>query len=389
MSNMSPPGEDGLEPSPDPSRQAEARRYACAHRRFALGDLLLAGTLLTVLVFTGLSSVLAALITLPAVPAAIIYFVFLMIGYGILSAPLDYFGGYVLSHRYGLSTQGLGGWLGDVAKSTLLGLLLGSGMVALTYWSITAFPALWWLLTWAAVTLLTVVLTNLAPLVIVPLFFKTRPLADTDLKQRLEQLAERARTKVKGIYTIEFSRKVTTANAALMGLGNTRRIMLSDTLLQKYTPPEIEVITAHELGHHVHSDVLRLLVTQSAVLLLGFYFANLVFRGSVAWLGLGGISDVAALPLLLLIFAAFSLLAMPLMNAYSRHVETAADGYALGLTDDPQAFSSAMTKLTDQNLGEAKPARWVELLLYDHPAYYRRVELTRYYQAHRREIGRK
>jgi len=209
-----------------------------------------------------------------------------------------------------------------------------------------------------------------------------KPLGDADLKLRLEQLAQRAQTRVHGVYVIELSSKGTTANAALMGLGNTKRIALSDTLLQQYSPPEIEIITAHELGHHLHSDAFRLLVIHSAIWLIGFYIADLALKASVMPLGFSGISDIAALPLLMLILATFSLLVAPMVNTYSRYLETAADEYALRLTDDPKSFITTMTKLTDQNLSEAQPSRWVELLMYDHPSYTKRVEHARYYSTH-------
>jgi STE24 endopeptidase len=210
------------------------------------------------------------------------------------------------------------------------------------------------------------------------------PLTDTDLRLRLERLARQARVKVRGIYTIELSRKGTTANAALMGLGNTKRIVLGDTLLQRYSPPEIEVILAHELGHHLRNDIIRLFVIQSAIWLVGFYVADLALKAGVTPLGFNGISDVAALPLLMLIFSVIGLLVVPLTNAYSRHLETVADEYALRLTDDPQSFVDTMTKLVDQNLSEAQPSRWVELLIYDHPCYYKRVEHARRYATHSR-----
>jgi STE24 endopeptidase len=259
---------------------------------------------------------------------------------------------------------------------------LGAGTVAIVYWFIISFPSIWWLISWGVVVILSLILTNLAPIIIVPIFFKMKPLGDADLKLRLEQLAQRAKTKVRGVYIIDFSSKGTTANAALMGLGNTKRIVISDTLLAQYSAPEIEIITAHELGHHLHSDTFRLLVIHSAIWLIGFYVADLVLKVSVTPLGLGSISNTATLPLLLLILAAFSLLVAPIVNTYSRQLETAADEYALRLTDNPESFITTMTKLTDQNLSEAQPGRWVELLMYDHPSYTRRVEHARYYAAH-------
>ena len=383
---MSHPNQNQIEePALNQARQEQAREYAKAGRRLVFGDLALAGALLLLLVFSGFSLRLTGLLTLPIVPAASIYFVILMVGYGVLSAPLSYYGGFVLPHRYGLSIQTFGGWLGDKAKSGVLSLIFGAGIVAAVYWFITSFPQTWWLLGWGLVVLLSSILTTLAPIFIVPLFFKMKPLDDNELELRLEKLAQRAMTRVRGIYAIELSSKGTTANAALMGLGNTKRIALSDTLLQQYSPPEIEIITAHELGHHRHGDTLRLLVIQSAILLVGFYVADLALKASVLPLGFNGISDIAALPLLMLIFAAFSLVVIPLLNSYTRHLEMVADDYALRLTNNPKSFIDAMTKLTDQNLAEAQPSRWVELLIYDHPSYHRRVEHARYYLIHEGE----
>ena len=370
------------EPVLDRVRQEKAKEYARARRWLTFAELALAGILLLLLVFTGLSLRLTELFTLPAVPAATTYFVILMAAYGVLSAPLSYYGGFVLPHRYGLSIQKFTGWLGDRAKTGLLSLALGAGIIAVIYWFIISLPSLWWLLGWGVIVLLSLMLTNLAPIIIVPLFFKMKPLGNAELKLRLEQLAQRAETSFRGVYTIEMGSKGTTAYAALMGLGNTKRIALSDTLLQQYSVPEIEVVMAHELGHHLHKDVFRLLVVQSAIWLIGFYGAGFALKVSVAPLGFSGISDIAALPLLMLIVATFSLLVAPLTNTYTRHLEAAADEYALRLTDNPRAFIDTMARLAGQNLSEIQPSRWVERLTYDHPSYHRRIEHARHYLRH-------
>ena len=365
------------------ARQEKAKEYAKAKRRLAFSELALIGVLLLILAFSGLSQGLTAQFALPVVPAAVVYLVILMIAYAVLSAPLSYYGDFVPPHRYGLSIQKITGWLVDEIKTGGLSLVFGAGVVSAIYWFIVSFPSIWWLLGWGLIILLSSILTIVFPIIIVPLLFKMRPLNDTDLRQRLEQLAQRARTRVGGIYSIELSSKVTSANAALMGWGKTKRIALSDTLIQQYSLPEIEVITAHELGHNLNNDTLRLFTIQSAIWLVGFYVTNLALKASVLPLGFTGISDTAALPLLILIFGTFSLITAPLTNAYRRHLEVAADDYALRLTDDPQSFVGAMTRLTDQNLSEAQPSRWVELLIDDHPCYNKRIEHARYYSTNR------
>jgi STE24 endopeptidase len=260
-----------------------------------------------------------------------------------------------------------------------LGLSLGTGLVVVIYLFLEAFPQTWWLLSFAFLALLSVVLTRLAPVLILPLFYKLEPIGNDELRQRLLGLAERCHIRVKDVFQIGFSNKTSTGNAMLMGWGNTRRIAISDTVLQRYAPEEIEVIMAHELGHQHHRDIARLIIVQSVLILLGFYLAHITLNWAVPRLDFDGISDIAAFPLLVLVLAAVFLILAPLANAYSRRLEMDADRYALAVTENPEAFGAMLTKLTDQNLAESQPGRWTELLFYDHPPYYRRMELIRRY----------
>jgi len=309
-----------------------------------------------------------------------LYFLIVMVSYGIVSAPLDFYSGYILPHRYGLSCQSLRSWLADEAKGGILALALGTGLVVVIYLCLQEFPQTWWLLAFAFVVLVSVVLSNLAPVLILPLFFKTKPLDDPELRKRLLSLAERSQTKIRDVFQINFSSKTTAGNAMLMGWGNTRRIVIGDTMLQHYAPEEIEVVMAHELGHHRHGDIVRLIVVQSALMLLGFYLVNLVLNRAVSGLNLEGVSDVAALPLLALVLATFTLVLSPLANAYNRHLEEAADRFSLNATANPEAFATMLTKLTDQNLSESEPSKWSEFLFYDHPPYFKRLELANRYR---------
>jgi len=311
--------------------------------------------------------------------ASALYFVILVVVLGIITMPLTYYQGFILPRRYGLSTQKLGAWLADRAKASALGILLGLGIVIVVYWLLDRSSDAWWLWAGILLLLLSLLLTRLTPTLLLPIFFKLEPLDNLELKQRLMNLAKRARAQTVGVFTMDLSSKGTTANAMLAGLGKTRSIILSDTLLQQYTPEEIEVILAHELGHHLHRDIPKLIAVQAVMFLLAFYLADLVLRASLMPLDFQGIADVAAFPLLLLSLGVFGLIITPLNNAYSRYLETSADKAALELTADPQAFITAMTKLTDQNLSVADPNRWVEFLFYDHPPYTKRVGLARRY----------
>jgi len=364
----------------DSQRQEKAREYAGITRRLFFVDLALGAVFLLVLLFSGLSSGLRNLLDFPQSARVALYFLIVVVSYGIVSTPLGFYSGFVLPHRYGLSCQSLRSWLADAAKGGILALALGTGLVVVIYLCLQEFPQTWWLLAFAFVVLVSVILTNLAPVLILPLFFKTRPLDDPELRKRLLSLAERSQTKIRDIFQINFSSKTTAGNAMLMGWGNTRRIVISDTMLQRYAPEEIEVVMAHELGHHRHGDIVRLIVVQSALMLLGFYLMNLALNWAVPGLNLEGVSDVAALPLLALVGGAFALVLSPLANAYDRHIEEAADRFSLAATANPEAFATMLTKLTDQNLSESEPSRWAEFLFYDHPPYSKRLELANRYR---------
>lgn len=337
--------------------------------------------MLLVLLLSGFPRHLVELLALPAVAGAVIYFAGLMLAYALITAPLDYFSGYILPRRYGLSLQTPGNWLGDHLKTAGLGLVLGMVLVALAYWLLSFTPQYWWVWGWGLVMLISLVLSVLAPIVILPLFFKTTLLPEGELKTRLEQLATQARIKISGIYTVAFSAKNTTANAALMGAGATRRILLSDTLLDRYSAAEMGVIMAHEMGHQRHRDMLRLFVFQGLVMLLTFYLCGSLFQPLGDLMGFTAVSDIAGVPLLILLFGVMAAVTTPLTAFFTRRVESQADQYALDLTGDPQAFVSAMSKLTDQNLADGAPPRWVEILLDDHPSYRQRVAAARNYQA--------
>jgi STE24 endopeptidase len=361
----------------DRERQGEAKAFARQRHRLLLVELGLAGCFAVVVLGSGLSyrvrDWLAAVTAQPLVLVGA-YVVLFWCAYGLMMAPVAYYGGFRLPHRYGLSTQTLRSWLVDQAKGALLGLGLGLLVVEVIYQLLRVAPVTWWLVAGVFLLGLSVVLTTLAPLLLVPLFHRLTPLADEELVGRLTRLAERAHARVRGVFTIDLSSRSRAANAMVMGLGRTRRIVLGDTLYEDYTGDEIEVILAHELGHQVQYDVWWGLAFQSGLTLAGLYGAHLVLGWAVGVLGLAGLDDVAGLPLLVLVVGGFMVVTVPLGNAFSRWRESLADGYALRLTGKPEAFVSVMVRLANQNLADVDPERWVELLLHSHPAIGRRIE---------------
>jgi len=246
------------------------------------------------------------------------------------------------------------------------------------YAFLRVFPDTWWLWTAGAVLLFQVILANLAPVLIAPIFNKYIPLGEehADLAERLIRLAERANTKVKGVFKFDMSRRTKAANAALTGIGNTRRIVLGDTLINEFTPDEIETVLAHELGHHVHKDIPLLIGFGTVITLVGLYLASLVMNWAVVYFGFTSVADPAAMPMFELILGAYGLILMPLENAVSRWRERMADEYALQTTGKKEAFRSAFTRLANQNLGEVEPERWVVIMFYSHPPLGERIAMA-------------
>ena len=360
----------------DGERQREAKALArLSHRLLAL-EMALGGCFMLALLGSGLSGVWKRwALTWTSRPVLVVaaYFLLLYVTYTVVTSPLEYYGGFRLPHRFGLSNQTLGGWLTDQVKGGLIGLGLGLLIVEVVYYLLRGMPDLWWLVTAVFMLLFTVILASLTPVLLVPLFYKLTPLDDEELKARLERLAQRADTSVRGVYTVNLSSRSKAANAMVMGLGSTRRIALGDTLYKDYQPDEIEAILAHELGHQARHDLWWGLAVQSVLTLVGLYLAHVALSWGVRILGFSGPEDVSAMPFLALLMGAFLAVATPLANAFSRWRERMADDYALRITGKPAAFVSAMVRLANQNLADVDPERWVELLLHSHPALGKRI----------------
>ncbi|HEX8598807.1 MAG TPA: M48 family metallopeptidase [Chloroflexia bacterium] len=360
----------------DPERQRTAVEYAGIKRRLFFVELGLAILLVLALLFLGWSAAVrdwAGSITGDSWLIVALYTVALGVGYTLVSLPLDFYSGYVLPHRYGLSTQSLGVWVSDTLKELAISAVLGLGAMEVLYWLLRTLPDWWWLVMAGLAWLFMVAMTQLAPVLLMPLFYKFRPLDDAELVARLTRLAEGAGAKVRGVYVMDMSSRTTAANAMLTGLGGTRRIILGDTLLSNYTYDEIETVLAHELAHHVHNDLPRGLAAEAVILLASMAAAAMLLNWGVPAFGFRGIADVAALPFFMVAMVGVGMIALPLGNFLTRQMERAADRYALQTTRKPQAFRSVMLKLAGQNLAEAEPPRWVRVLFHSHPSIAERV----------------
>jgi STE24 endopeptidase len=358
----------------------EARRYNRVRRWLGIADFILGLVFLLVLLVTGWSGSLRDVAYRVGFNnyslSLFFYLLFLLVISRVLGSGLDYYG-FRLERRYKLSNQKFRSWLWDEAKGFLVGLILGGIVVELLYFTIRQWPQNWWLLAWVLVMVLFVVMAQLAPVVLFPIFYKFEPLDDEELRRRLVVLSERAGTRVRGVYRWRLSEKSKKANAALTGLGATRRIILADTLLDNYTPDEIEAVLAHELGHHVHRHILKSMFVQAGITFVGFFLANWALHYAVDHHMFEELSDFANLPLLALVSVVLSFLLMPALNAYSRYNERQADRYAFESIATVDPFISSMNKLADQNLAERTPSKWVEWFFHSHPSISRRLEAAR------------
>jgi STE24 endopeptidase len=383
-------------PTPSSAPQGdtpEAREYNRIHRRLTYADLAVSFLFLIALLVFHWSQRLRDVAYRSAhqryALAVLLFILFLSVAAKLLGFPLDWYG-FRVEHRFHLSNQKLGGWLWDELKGWLVGFLVMGLLVEIIYYFIRVSPQYWWLISWGIFIALTVFFAQIAPVVFFPLFYKFKPLEREDLKARLLKLTERAGTRVRGVYEWNLSEKSRKANAALMGLGATRRIVVADTLLSAYSDDEIEAILAHELGHHVYNHVLKGIFVQVGVSLLGFWAANWALDYAIDNLKMfDGLHDFANLPLLALISTLLSLVLLPLLNAYSRHNERQADRYCFKSVPNVEPFITAMNKLGDQNLAEREPSRWVELLFHSHPPIPKRIRAAEAWRVAQRVVPRK
>lgn len=366
------------DPIPAQTDSPEARRYNRIRRWLGVADFIVGFAFLAVILITGWSGWLRDLALRMGFHnyslSVFMYLLLLLVISKAIGIGLDYYG-FRLERSFKLSMQRFRSWVWDEAKGFLVGLVIGAIVVELVYFTIRQWPQHWWLLAWALFMGLFIVLAQLAPVVLFPIFYKFEPLENEDLRRRLIVLSERAGTRVRGVYRWRLSEKSKKANAALTGLGATRRIILADTLLDNYSADEIEAVLAHELGHHVHRHILKSIFVQAGITLLGFWAANWALHYAVDrhLFDFDSLSDFANLPLLALVSVVLSFLLMPALNAYSRFNERQADRYAFESIASVDPFISSMNKLAEQNLAERTPSKWVEWFFHSHPAISRRL----------------
>jgi STE24 endopeptidase len=363
------------------ANEDKATRYQRLRRRtFLLGAALQALLLVAILVSGGSSALRRAIeshVGPGLVIAGSLFVLTLGVVYELVRLPLAFYHGIVLERRYDLSTETTSRWWKDHLKSSAiaLGCLVAAALVvsSLLRWS----PDRWWIAAAVAFSAMLVLLARLAPVALLPLFYDVKPLAREALGSRLLTLAERAGAQVLGVFEWRVGDRTRKASAALVGVGRTRRILVSDTLLAEHSDDEIEAVLAHELAHDTRGHVWSALTLEAGLIVLSCYAADAALTAFAPALGLAGKADVAGLPLVALAAGVVSFASMPLTNALSRAHERRADRDALEMTRNHAAFISAMRRLAGRNLAEERPSRLVELLFHTHPSTAARIEAAR------------
>ena len=307
-----------------------------------------------------------------------VYLLVISLVYYLLNLPLNFYTSFTLEHKFNLSKQRPRAWWMDQLKSGILAYIISLILVLSFYWILGKFNQ-WWLVISIFWIVFSVVLAKLAPVLIIPLFFKYKKLEDETLRQRIFNLAVKMQVKLMEVFEIDFSKKTLKANAAFTGMGKTKRVLLADTLKDKYTYDEVEVILAHEFAHYRLKHMIKLIAVNSLVTLGLFY---LIFKTNVYTLGvfkLNSLVQLSSLPLVFLYFILFGIIMQPLEAYVSRRFEKDADLLALKVTGAKEAFISLMEKLAAQNLADRSPHPLIKFFFFSHPPIDERIKIAKSY----------
>lgn len=301
------------------------------------------------------------------------------------SLPLAYAGGHLVERHFELTRQTASGWLADALKGLGLGLAVQVPLLAGTFVLIRRRPDDWWLVLSSIAVPLSVLAVNLAPVLIMPLFNTFEPIKDEALQARIRDLAARAGVEIADVYQMNMSKQSEKPNAFFTGLGRSKRIVLGDTLLDRFDPAEIDAVVAHELGHQVHGDLWRNIAFGGGFGFVTAYALHRllppILRRTRERTGVTSVGDEAALPVMSLVLTGLGLVAGPLSAAFSRAIERRTDQFALQLTGDGAAYESTMVKLAAQSLADPDPPALEVWLLHSHPPIADRIAAARAFAA--------
>jgi STE24 endopeptidase len=373
----------------DQSKRLTAKRY----EKIKLVMEVFSGTIIPVtvcfsLMFSGFSEALARLLlstTESYWVSLAVYLLFFIIILQVIETPFQFYSGFVVDHKFRLSTQNLKGWLADEMKGIGIELAFGIGAGMVLYYLIRATD-FWWLVAAALFAVISMIMSIILPYVIMPIFYKMTPLSDPVMKNDLLDMSRKVGARnIEHVLVADESRRSVRANAMFSGIGRSKAIVLFDTLINNFPRREVTTVVAHELGHYVDKDIWKETLISGLMIIPSFFLADRLLRFGVNSGVIQGISDPSGIPIVFAVLIAVSFLLQPIYNAYSRLLESEADGFALRAANDPDAQASAERRLADMSLSVDTPSRFIELFFYTHPSSSRRVKLAEEWKKSRTE----
>ena len=322
---------------------------------------------------------------------ALIFVPLLTLLIAIISMPIDIYEQHI-SRAYGLSVQSWASWAGDWCKAEGVSLIILVPIVFGLFWVIRKSPQRWWFYFWLLTLPFLVLLIFVAPVILDPIFNKFEPLENKQplLVSEIEKVTHRGGLSIPRdrMFEMEASEKVTTYNAYVTGIGATKRVVVWDNTSRDMTIPETLFVFGHEMGHYVLNHVYKGLAFFAVLMLAGFWLGRrivlaMLARWSEAW-HIRGITDLAALPVLMLALSLLSLVGEPIGNAFSRHIEHQADIYGLEVThglfpNNREVAASAFQKLGEKSYDYPTPNPVLVFWSYSHPSIPDRIQFALHY----------
>ncbi len=349
---------------------SKAKRYSALKYTLAILDTIYLLMLLLVFAGSGISKNLAqALLNLTRNQYIILplYLLIVSVIYYLLSLPLNLYSSYILEHKFCLSQQKIVDWFKDQIKAGIIYYIITVILIAAFYYILKHYIYTWWWVISLVWIFFSLILARLTPVVIIPLFFKYKKLSDDTLRERIMNLANRMKVKILDVFEIDLSKKTLKANAAFVGIGKTKRVILADTLKDKYSYDEIEVILAHEFAHYKLKHLFKLILVNSLATIVAFYFIFKTSNYALRLFSLSSLLDIAALPIIFLYLVVFGIVTQPFSNYISRNLERNADTLALKVSGLREACISMLEKLEQQNLADRNPHPIIKFFFFDHP----------------------
>lgn len=369
--------------SSEKGKQSKAKIYSRINQIVTVTETIIFFGILLLLLFTGISREIESLsykITTNNYFALLIFLGIVGLTESIINFPLNFYSGYILEHKYDLSNQTLLKYFTEKAKSFAVGVVIGLPVILIFYFILLNYENYWWLILGLFIFFFSVIIGRIAPILIFPLFYKFKPIENESIKNRILGLCRKAKVDIKGIYVFDMSKNTKKANAAFTGLGKSKRIILGDTLIEKFTEDEIESVFAHEVGHYKKKHIFKLMFLSTILTFAGLYITSVLYEASLSYFGFSYVYEISALPLMAIYLSLYGLITAPISNIFSRKYEWEADKFALDNTENKNAFISAMEKLAEQNLADKEPNKIIEFLFHSHPSLQKRIEYASNYE---------